>query len=203
MYNMYYNCLQKFYGPRVELCYTDTDSYILYLQTDDMFKDFAKNPGFFDMSQYDPEHPQFGQFANDTNKKKLGYFKDEFQNTIITHVACPRPKMYGLRALKISRGEDGSYLTEEDGSWKMEVVECKKAKGITKAAVKTQIPLDDFMRVMETSIQTFAKMKGIRSSRHLLFTEEVVKRALNGLDTKRYAVDACKTLAFGHCDIEN
>jgi hypothetical protein len=109
--------------------------------------------------------------------------------------------MYGLRSLKISKGKNGVYQKEEDGTWKMEVTECKKAKGIGRAAVKNQIPLSDYSRVIEENVQTVATMIGIRSTRHVIFTEKTVKRALSGFDSKRFAVDNIRTLAFGHKDI--
>ncbi len=67
---------------------------------------------------------------------------------------------------------------------------------------KNQIPLSDYSRVVEASVQTFATMIGIRSTRHVLFTEKTVKRALSGFDSKRFAVDNIGTLAFGHRDIK-
>jgi hypothetical protein len=203
MYDMHYNCIQKFYGERARLVYSDTDSFIFHLTTNDMYEDFKTNINYFDMSEYEPQHPHFGKFVDNTNKKVLGKFKDEFKNAIITNVWCPRPKMYGLRALTIDRAPNGEYLKEEDGNWKFKIFECKKAKGITHTAVSKHVPLSDYADVLTSSTQTFATMKLIRSKRHVLFTEETVKKALNGLDTKRYAIDAVNTLALGHRDIVN
>jgi len=44
-------------------------------------------------------------------------------------------------------------------------------------------------------------MTTIRSNAHELHTERIKKKALNGLDTKRYCINAIETLAFGHKDI--
>jgi hypothetical protein len=161
-----------------------------------------ENKEFFDMSEYDAEHPHFGQFLSNENKKVLGKFKDEYHNSIITHIVCPRPKMYGIRSLKISKNKEGNYEKDDDGDWKMEAVECKKAKGIGRTAVKNQIPLSDYTRVLEENIQTSATMLSIRSTRHVIFTESSEKLALNGLDTKRFAVDNIRSIAFGHRDIQ-
>ena len=160
------------------MAYSDTDSFIFHLTTNDMFQDFKTNIDYFDMSEYDPTHPHFGKFVDNTYKKILGKFKDEFANSIITDVACPRPKMYGIRSLKIAQTKDKSYVKEADGTWKMDVVESKKAKGITRAAVKNQIPLADFRNVMVKPIQTYATNIGIRSTKHVVFTEKFVKKLL-------------------------
>jgi len=74
-------------------------------------------------------------------------------------------------------------------------------KGITPAAVKNQIKFDDFNRVIKEDSQTYVRMKTIRSTEHRIFTEVTTKRALNALDTKRFAIDSIRTLAFGHKDI--
>jgi len=154
----------------------------------------------YDMSEYPPEHPVFGKFHDSTNKKVLGKFKDEFAGAVITHVVCPRPKMYTVRSLKIKKcGEE--FLKDAFGKWVMEESCGKKVKGVSRTAVKNQIHFGDFLSVLNSSIETTVTMTGFRSYEHRIFTETVTKKALNGLDTKRFAVDNIKTLAFGHKDI--
>jgi hypothetical protein len=173
------------------------------LITEDMYEDMKKMGSYFDMSEYDKDHPLYGIHLDKTNAKVLGKFKNEYSNAEITHIACPRPKMYGIRSLKIATkrkhpGGPLEYLNDEHGDWQTDVLEGKKAKGITKTAVKNQISFNDYQRVMNENVQTYATMRGIKSTRHVLFTEETVKKALNGLDTKRFAVNNTETLAFGH-----
>jgi len=168
-----------------------------------MYEDMKKNRAYFDMSEYDQGHPLYGIHLDKTNVKVLDKFKNEYSNAEITHIACPRPKMYGIRSLRIptKRKHPDSpleYLKDDNGGWKTEAVEGKKAKGITKTAVKNQINLADYQRVMNENVQTYATMKGIKSTGHVLFTVETVKKALNGLDTKRFAVNNTETLAFSH-----
>ena len=38
MYDFYYNHLKKTYSDKIKLLYTDTDSVIIHVQTDDMYK---------------------------------------------------------------------------------------------------------------------------------------------------------------------
>ena len=40
MQRFYYDTLKKFYGDRVRLSYTDTDSFILEIETEDVYEDF-------------------------------------------------------------------------------------------------------------------------------------------------------------------
>jgi hypothetical protein len=67
--------------------------------------------------------------------------------------------------------------------------------------LKVLAPLSDYTRVLEENIQTSATMLSIRSTRHVIFTESSEKLALNGLDTKRFAVYNIRSIAFGHRDI--
>ena len=69
MYNMYYQHLQKEYGNRLKLLYTDTDSLVCHVETSDIYRDMQKNRAFYDMSGYAKDHPKFGIFNDDTNQK--------------------------------------------------------------------------------------------------------------------------------------
>ena len=53
MYEFWYNYLQPMYNIEIEVSYMDTDSFIIYVQTEDFYKDFSKdvNKGF-DTSNY-------------------------------------------------------------------------------------------------------------------------------------------------------
>ncbi len=42
MYDFYY-VLKPFYGNKITLCYTDTDSFVLEIQTDDVYQDIIDN----------------------------------------------------------------------------------------------------------------------------------------------------------------
>jgi len=43
MYDFYYNNLRARYGPRCDLVYTDTNSLLLDIQTDDMYQDMKEH----------------------------------------------------------------------------------------------------------------------------------------------------------------
>ena len=40
MYEFWYNYIVPKYGEKVQLCYTDTDSFIIYIKTEDFLKIF-------------------------------------------------------------------------------------------------------------------------------------------------------------------
>ena len=73
MCDFYYNKMVKRYGNRVKLLITDTDSFILHVQTPDVYRDMVEDLGSYDTSDYPQTH-----FAYSTKSKKvLGKMKDE------------------------------------------------------------------------------------------------------------------------------
>ena len=98
MFDFYYNNLKKTYSDKIKLLYTDTDSVIIHVQTEDIYQDMAQNLDDYDTSNYQPSHPLF----SNTNKKVIGKFKDELGGTVMTEFVGIRPKMY-------------SYVGEDSG----------------------------------------------------------------------------------------
>ena len=43
MYEFCHDNVKQKYGEKVKLCYIDTDSFIVYIKTDDFYKDVAEN----------------------------------------------------------------------------------------------------------------------------------------------------------------
>ena len=43
MYEFWYDYLKPKYGDRVKLCYTDTDSFIIYIKTKYFFEDISND----------------------------------------------------------------------------------------------------------------------------------------------------------------
>ena len=73
---------------KAKLCYMDIDSFIVYIKTDDIYKDIAKNVETrFDTSNYQLDR----SLLKAKNKKVIGSVKDELGGKIMT-------KFVGLRA---------------------------------------------------------------------------------------------------------
>ena len=56
MYDFFYNHMKARYGNRCELIYTDTDSLILDICKDDLYKDMQENSWVYDTSNYPKDH---------------------------------------------------------------------------------------------------------------------------------------------------
>ncbi len=92
MYDFYQNVLKPFYGDRIKLIYTDTDSFIFEIYADDLYQDILSNfLGYFDLSSYDDNHPIFYNISKEEidliklkNQGVLGKNKDELGGNIMT-----------------------------------------------------------------------------------------------------------------------
>ena len=92
MYDFYYNQIKARYGDRCQLLYTDTDSLLLEIQTEDVYKDIAEDQDLYDTSDYSNKH-----FLHSTaNKKVLGKMKNECAGRPIAEYVGLRPKMYSI-----------------------------------------------------------------------------------------------------------
>ena len=93
MYEFWFDYINRKYGDRAKLCYTDTDSFMIYIKTEDFFEDISNDvERWFDTSNYNKNHKRLLPIGE--NKKIPGIFKDELGGKIITEVVALRPKIY-------------------------------------------------------------------------------------------------------------
>ena len=58
IYEFWYGYVKPKYGEKVKVCYMDTDSFILYIKTDDIYKVIAEDVETrFDTSNYELNRP--------------------------------------------------------------------------------------------------------------------------------------------------
>ena len=113
-----YDYIKPKYGDRAKLCYTDTESSVIYIETEDFQKDIANNvEKWFDTSNYDKNNKRLLPIGK--IKKVIGLSKDELRGKTFTEFVALRAKTY-------------AYLME-DGN------EHKKAKGTKKYVIKRKL----------------------------------------------------------------
>ena len=183
MFDFHYNYIKPKYGDKAKLLFTDTDSLMYLIETEDFFKDISEDvKDRFDTSDYPENHPS--EIPTGINKKVLGMFKDEAAGKIIKEFVGLRAKLY-------------SYKMDEGG-------ESKKCKGIKKQVVVTSITHEDYKTCLRTGKEQLRKQNILRSYEHEVYTEEVNKVALSAQDDKRYILgDGVHTLAWGHYKIKD
>ena len=86
MYEFWYNYVKPKNGENVKLCYMNTDSFIVYIKTDDNYKDIAEDVETrFDTSNYELEcNSTERPIPKGKNKKVIGLMKDELGRKIMT-----------------------------------------------------------------------------------------------------------------------
>ena len=183
MYDFHYNYIKPKYGAKAKLLFTDTDSFLYEIETEDFYKDISKDvKDRFDTSDYPENHPS--GIPTGINKKVLGMFKDEAAGKRIKEFVGLRAKLY-------------SFIME-DGK------ENKRCKGVKKQVVESSITHEDYKTCLRTGKEQLRKQHILRSYEHEVFTEEVNKIALSALDDKRHILsDGIHTLAWGHHKIKN
>ena len=183
MYDFHYNYIKQKYGDKAKLLFTDTDSLMYLIETEDFFKDISGDvKDRFDTSDYPENHPS--GIPTGINKKVLGMFKDEAGGKIIKEFVGLRSKLY-------------SFVMDEGE-------ESKKCKGVKKQVVATSITHEDYKTCLRTGKEQLRKQNILRSYEHEVYTEKVNKVALSAQDDKRYILsDGVHTLAWGHHKIKD
>ena len=183
MYDFHYNYIKPKYGAKAKLLFTDTDSFLYEIETEDFYKDISGDvKDRFDTSDYKENHPS--GIPTGINKKVLGMFKDEAEGKNIKEFVGLRAKLY-------------SFIME-DGK------ENKRCKGVKKQVVESSITHEDYKTCLRTGKEQLRKQNILRSYEHEVFTEEINKIALSSIDDKRYILgDGIHTLAWGHYKIKN
>ena len=123
MYKFCYDYISPKYRDKAKLCYTDTDSFLIPIKTEDFFEDITNDvEKWLDISNYDKIDKRSLPIVK--NQKVPGLSKDELGGTIIIEIVAIRPKTY-------------AYLTG-DGN------EHKKAKGTKRSVLKREIMFENY-----------------------------------------------------------
>ena len=88
-----YDYMNPKYGNRAKLCYKDTDSFVIYIKTEDFYKDIANDvERWLDTSDYDENDKR--PLPVGMNKKVIALFKDELGRKIMEGFRAFRAKTY-------------------------------------------------------------------------------------------------------------
>ena len=91
MYKFWYDYIKPKYEDRAKLCYTDTDSFIIHIITEDFFVDISDDvERWFDTSNYDENDKR--SLSIGKNEKVIGLFQDELGGKIMKEFCALRAK---------------------------------------------------------------------------------------------------------------
>ena len=93
IYEFWYDYVKPKYDEKAKLCYVDTNTFIVYIKTDYIYKDIAEDVETrFDTSNYELECNSIDRpLLKGKNKKVIALMKDELGGKIMT-------RFIGLRA---------------------------------------------------------------------------------------------------------
>ena len=176
MYKFWYDYFKPKYEDRAKLSYTDTDSFIINIITENCFQDISNDvEKWFNTSNYNNDKIPLPIWKN---KKVPGHFKDESGGKIITKFVALRPKAY-------------AYL-DRDGN------DHKKAKGTKTCVIKQKIMFQNFKGCLINNKNVYRSQERFKSYNHDVYTEEVNKIALSANDDKRLQTfDKITTCPYG------
>ena len=83
IYEFWYDYINRKYGDRAKLCYSDSDRFIIYIKTEGFLEDISNNvERWFDTCNYHKNDKR--PLPIGKNKKLPVLFKDELGGKIIT-----------------------------------------------------------------------------------------------------------------------
>lgn len=170
MYKFYYDVLKPKYRNNMKLLGTDTDSFIIYVETNDIYDDIKENINHFDTCGYLLES------IPHANNKIPGKFKDEYLGIPIREFVGLRSKMY---------------------AFKTDCIEKKVCKGIRKQNIE-KMKFDMYKDTLFNDKETYEDIYNITSKEYTLYTIKTRKIALSPYDDKRYLINNINTLPYGY-----
>ena len=111
IYEFHYDFIKNKYSNNSRLLFTDTDSLMYEIKTEDVFEDDSKDKETVDFSNYSPK----SKYYDDSNKLVVGQMEDESGVTI--------KELFGLKPKRYS-----NLLNDN--------IEHTKATGVNKNVVK-------------------------------------------------------------------
>ena len=155
----------------------DTDSFVIYIKTEDFYKVIAGDvERWFHISNYDEKDKR--SLPIDKNKKVIDLLKDELGGKIMTAFCALRAKAY-------------AYRLDDD-------TEKKKAKSTKKCIIKRELAFKNYRDSLFNDEIIIESQQRFRSDRYRVYTEEINKIALSSnVNERLQTFDKVTTFPYG------
>ena len=204
MYEFWYDYVKPKYGENVKLCYMDTNSYIVHVKTDYIYKDIAEDVETrYDTSNFEIDRP----LPKGKNIKGIELMKDGLGGQIMKEFVGLRAKTYNH--LKYINNEDkkekGTKKCVTKRKFKLQYYKnCLEAAQIERKINylrKKKIDVDglkeDQKEFVKNNKLTLKAQQRFKSESHNVFTEEINKIALSSNDdTRMQSIDLIETHVY-------
>ena len=131
---MNFDYIKPKYGNRAKLCYMDTDSFLIYIKTEDFHKDIANGVDrWFDTCNYDENKTVNRPLSLGKNKKVIGLFIDDKGRKIMEDFCAIRGETYAY----LINGYNGDDYDQEK-------IINKKVKRTKNCAIKRNLMFENY-----------------------------------------------------------
>ena len=154
MYEFHYDYIKNKYDNKTKLLFTDTDSLMFEINTEDVYEDFSSNKEMSDYSNYSTKSKCY----DNSGKFVIGKMKDETRSVGIEEFVELKPKMY-------------SFLVDDNS-------ERKKAKDVNKNVV-ARISHNECKGLLLNNKSVRHSMNRIQSKDHRIRTYEINEISLS------------------------
>ena len=152
MYEFWYDYIKPKYKNNAKLCYMDTNSFIIHINTEDFYEGIAGDAGrWLDTSNYE-ENVKI-PLPIGKNKNVIGLFKYELGRKVMKEFCALRTKAY-------------EYLMDDDS-------EKKKAKGTKKCVIKRRLKFNDYKDCLFNDKTILKSQQWFKSDYHNVYTKQI------------------------------
>ena len=202
MYQFWYDHLKEKYNDKVELIYTDSDSFVIEINTDDIYKNMYKDRHLYDFSEYPTDHPNYSL----TNKKLLGKFQDELNGKQITEFCALKPKMYTYKyidnykdMLKNCKSDECKLIKSKIHSNEYidnyTILNKNKHKGVK---ISVDLKHNEYERSLYKEELIYKNFYNLQLNKQKIYLDKINKIALNPFDSKRHWIDNINSVPYGY-----
>jgi hypothetical protein len=169
MYDFFYNKMLKKCPSKIDVGFSDTDSFLFKATKPKKFLKHLKP--YMDFSNYDP----LNEYYDASKKSQLGYFKDELGGKLkCTEFIGLRSKCYAMNLKNPNTNE---------------ISEKKTCKGLARIAIKNRLRFIHYKKCLKKHKTFRFSFNSIRSQKQNVFTIRQNKKALSYFDSKRWLFD--------------
>ena len=180
IYRFRYSTIVPTYGKRAQFVYSDTDSFIINLQTDDIVKEIqGPLADHMDLSNFPLDH----QLYSNRCKGELGKLKIETAPHHIKEFVALKPEAY-------------LYTTTES-----DLVYHNTLKGVRKH-IRNSLNLEAYKECLYSNTRISKDIFNLRFYSDMSVTKNS-KIMLSSFEDKRYYIDGLTSYEYGHHKINN
>ena len=202
MYEFWYDHLKQKYGNKIQLIYTDTDSFVIEVETDDIYKDMYEDGHLYDFSDYPENHANYSL----TITKIYGIFKDDLNAKIITEFTADKPKMYSYEYIDnyldmLKNCEFDEYKSIKSKIHSNEYIDNytilnqNKHKGVK---VSVDLKHNEYKRALYKEELIYKNFYNLQLNKQKIYLDKINKIALNPFDSKRHWIDNINSVPYGY-----